>query len=44
MSDNKQKKAKREDIYIYDIEGHYTWHGSFREALENMTELITRKE
>ncbi len=44
MSDNKQKKAKREDIYIYDTEGHYTWHSNFREAFENMQESIARKE
>lgn len=44
MNDNKQKKTKRKDIYIYDTEGHYMWHSSFTEAFENMVESITRKE
>ena len=44
MGDNKQKKVKSEEIYIYDTEGHYTWYSSFTEAFENMAESITRKE
>lgn len=44
MGDNKQKKVKSEEIYIYDTEGCYTWHSSFREAFENMQEPIARKE
>lgn len=44
MGDNKQKKAKSEEIYIYDTEGRYTWHRSFIEAFEYMQESIERKE
>lgn len=44
MTDNSKKNTKGKEIYIYDTEGHYTWHSSFREAFENIQESITRKE
>lgn len=44
MGENRHEKAKGNDIYIYDTEGHYTWCSSFKEALENVAECTTRKE
>lgn len=44
MNDNSNKNTKGKDKYIYDTEGHYTWHSSFTEALEGIKELISRKE
>ncbi len=44
MGDSSKKNAQDKEKYIYDTEGHYTWHSSFAEAFENMTESITRKE
>lgn len=44
MNDNSKKNTKGKVTYIYDTEGHYTWHSSFAEAFENMKEPITRKE
>ena len=44
MNDNSKKTAQSKEIYIYDTEGHYTWHSSFTEALKDVKDLITRKE
>jgi hypothetical protein len=44
MSDNGGKTTKGKDIYVYDTEGHYMWHSSFTEALEDIRKLISRKE
>lgn len=44
MGDNSKKNTKGKVTYIYDTEGHYTWHSSFAEAFENMKEPIKRKE
>lgn len=34
MSDSRDKNAQGKEIYIYDTEGHYTWHSRFIEAFE----------
>ncbi|GEM_PF-5237404 len=44
MDDSSKKNKRGKEIYIYDTEGHYTWHSSFREALEDVRKSITRKE
>ena len=44
MDANSNKNTKGKDIYIYDTEGHYTWHSSFTEALEDIRRLIAGKE
>lgn len=44
MSDNSKKNTNSKETYIYDTEGHYTWHSSFTEALKDVKDLITRKE
>lgn len=44
MDANSSKNTKGKDKYVYDTEGHYTWHSSFTEALADIKELISRKE
>lgn len=44
MTDNSKKNTKSKETYIYDTEGHYTWHSSFTEALKGVKDQITRKE
>lgn len=44
MSDNSKKSTQGKEIYIYDTEGHYTWHSNFTEALKDIKDLIIRKE
>lgn len=44
MNDNSKKNTKIKDIYIYDTEGHYTWHSNFVAALKDVKDLIVRKE
>ena len=43
MSDSSKKNTQDKETYIYDTEGHYTWHSSFVEALEDIRMSI-RKE
>lgn len=44
MGDNNKKNTHSKEIYIYDTEGHYTWHSSFTEALKDIKDLIVGKE
>lgn len=44
MGDNSKKNTKGKVTYVYDTEGHYTWHSSFAEALKGVKDQITRKE
>jgi len=44
MGNNSKKNTKGKVTYIYDTEGHYTWHSSFTEALKGIRDQITRKE
>ena len=43
MDNSSKEIIQDKDKYIYDTEGHYTWHSSFAEALEDVRKSI-RKE
>ena len=43
MDGNSSKSNNGKDIYIYDTEGHYTWHSSLAEALNDVMQSV-RKE
>lgn len=44
MGDSSNKNTQNKEKYIYDTEGHYKWHSSFTEALEDVRKSIARKE
>lgn len=44
MGDSSNKNTQSKETYIYDTEGHYTWHSNFTDALEDVRKSITRKE
>lgn len=43
MGDSSKKNTQDKEKYIYDTEGHYTWHSSFAEALEDVRKSMGKE-